>query len=265
MKPVSPQNTRGGAGGSTCPRTIHFPGRGQRLPHLLRLSAVVFFSASAGIAQTGFPWQNESLRYSINWQSGLSLGEAGLSAQKTDNGWQFRATVTAGVPGFAINDQIRSRTNPSLCSEELQRDFSHAGKKTSEKTTFDQKAGSAERMTVFPDGGTKPGKTTFDIPSCARDALTFLYYSRIELGQGRVVQPAKVWLGSEYSVKTDYTGPQNIMVDKKSTVTDHVVVAVRGPKADFTFEVFYARDAARTPLQIKIPVAVGAFTLELVR
>ena len=72
-------------------------------------------------------------------------------------------------------------------------------------------------------------------------------------------------MGSAYSVKTDYTGAQNIMVDKKSTVTDHVVVSVRGPKSDFTFEVFYARDAARTPLQIKIPLSLGAFTLELVR
>lgn len=234
------------------------------MKHLFPIAALVLLT-TPGLAQTGFPWQNETLRYSINWQSGLSLGEAGLSAHKTDNGWQFQASVTAGVPGFAINDQIHSQTGPSLCSEELQRDFLHGGKKTSEKTVFDQKAGSAERTTLVPDGGTKPGKTTFDIPSCARDALAYLYYSRIELGQGRVTPPSKVWLGSEYSVKTDYTGAQNIMVDKKSTVTDHIVVSVRGPKSDFTFEVFYARDAARTPLQIKIPLPVGAFTLELVR
>jgi hypothetical protein len=173
--------------------------------------------------------------------------------------------VNAGVPGFSIVDRIHSTTTPTLCSQELEREFNHAGKKTREKTTFDQKAGSAERLTLVPDGGTKPGKSTFDIPSCARDALAFLYYSRMELGQGRVTPPNQVWMGSAYSVKTDYTGAQNIMVDKKSTVTDHVVVSVRGPKSDFTFEVFYARDAARTPLQIKIPLSLGAFTLELVR
>ena len=247
------------------PRSPRLGGECNTPNFVLRLAAALVLFASAASAQTGFPWQSETLRYSINWQSGLSLGEAGLSAHKSDKGWEFEATVNAGVPGFAINDQIHSRTGPSLCSEELQRDFSHGGKKTSEKTTFDQKAGSAERTTLVPDGGTKPGKSTFDIPSCARDALAFLYYSRLELGQGRVTPPQKVWLGSEYSVKTDYTGPQNIMVNKKSTVTDHIVVAVRGPKSDFTFEVFFARDAARTPLQIKIPLAVGAFTLELVR
>jgi hypothetical protein len=230
-----------------------------------RALAALLFVAAVCPAQTGFPWQSETLRYSINWQSGLSLGEASLSAHKAEKGWELEATVNAGVPGFSIADRVHSLTSAGLCSDELQRDFSHAGKKTSEKTTFDQKAGSAERKTLFPDGGTVPGRSTFDIPSCARDALAFLYYSRMELGQGRVTPPQKVWMGSEYTVKTDYTGAQNIVVNKKSTVTDHIVVAVKGPKSDFTFEVFYARDAARTPLQIKIPLAVGAFTLELVR
>jgi hypothetical protein len=171
--------------------------------------------------------------------------------------------VSAGVPGFAIADRIRSTTTPSLCSEELDREFSHGGKKTREKTTFDQKAGTADRITLLPDGGTKPGKSTFDIPSCARDALAYFYYSRLELGQGRVTPPNRVWLGSEYAVKTDYTGSQNIKSGAKQVVTDHVVVSVKGPKSDFNFEVFFARDAARTPLQIRIPLQLGTFTLEL--
>jgi len=244
-------------------QTISLEGARARRNFYLPLS--VLLAAGCCAAQQGFPWQSESLRYSINWQSGLSLGEASLSAHKSEKGWDFEATVNAGVPGFSIADQVRSHTTPQLCSEELVREFNHAGKKTQEKTTFDQKAGSAERITLIPDGGTKPGKSSFDIPSCARDSLAYFYYSRMELGQGRVTPPQKVWMGSEYSVKTDYTGPQNIVVSKKNTVTDHVMVSVKGPKSDFTFEVFYARDAARTPLQIKIPLAVGAFTLELVR
>ena len=225
--------------------------------------ALVF--AGAAKAQSGFPWQNESLRYSINWQSGLSLGDAGLSAHKSEKGWEFEATVSAGVPGFAIADQVHSVTDPGLCSQELDRDFSHGSKKTRERTTFDQKAGSAERITLVPDGGTQPGKSTFDIPSCARDALAFLYYARIELGQGRVTPPQQVWLGSGYTVKADYTGSQNITMNGKPTVTDHMAVSVKGPKSDFSFEVFYARDAARTPLQIRIPLALGTFSIELVR
>ncbi len=44
-----------------------------------------------------------------------------------------------------------------------------------------------------------------------------------------------------------------------------MVVTVKGPKSDFNFEVFFARDAARTPLPVKVPLRVGTFSLELVR
>ena len=230
----------------------------------LRYSLLIAICGIAS-AQTGFPWQGETLRYSMNWQSGLSVGEGSLSAHKTDTGWAFDADINAGIPGFAVNDRIHSTATQSLCSTSLERDFSHASKKTREKTTFDQSAGSAERVTLFPDGGTKPGRGTFDIPSCARDALTFLYYARVELGQGRMVSAQRVFFGSAYDVRMDYTGAQNIVVDRKQTVTDHMLVSVKGPKSDFHFEVFYARDPARTPLQIKIPLSMGTFTLDLVR
>jgi hypothetical protein len=238
---------------------------GQALRPAAKFLAAALALASVCTAQNGFPWQNETLHYSLNWQSGLSIGEATFTAHKSDKGWEFEASANAGVPGFSIADRIRSVTAPNLCSLELERDYNHGGKKTREKTVFDQKAGSAERTTLLPDGGVKPGKSTFDIPSCARDALALVYYVRLELGQGRMTPPQKVWLGPEYSVKTDYTGSQNIVVDKKQTVTDHIVVAVKGPKSDFNFEVFFARDAARTPLQIRIPLALGTFTFELVR
>jgi hypothetical protein len=233
--------------------------------YYLSIAAFVLALSAAAPAQTGFPWQNESLRYTMSYQSGLSVGEGALTARKSGDGWNFEASVNAGVPGFAINDKIRSSATQTLCSNTFERDFSHAGKKTGEKTTFDQKAGSAERMTLVPDGGTKPGRSTFDIPTCARDALAFLYYARVELGQGRMVAPQKVFFGSAYDVRMDYTGAQNIVVDKKSTVTDHLMVTVRGPKSNFNFEVFYARDPARTPLQIKVPLSMGAITLDLVR
>ncbi len=47
--------------------------------------AILFLAASAH-AQTGFPFTGETLRYSINWPSGLSLGDATFSASKTDKG-----------------------------------------------------------------------------------------------------------------------------------------------------------------------------------
>jgi hypothetical protein len=40
---------------------------------------------------------------------------------------------------------------------------------------------------------------------------------------------------------------------------------VKGAKADSTFEVFYARDAARTPLLIRVPISLGTITMELTK
>jgi uncharacterized protein DUF3108 len=213
-------------------------------------------------AQSGFPFTNEVLKYSVNWPSGLSLGEATFSAQRpTAGGWEFDATLNAAIPGFELNDHLKASSTTDLCSTEFERDISNGGKKNREKTTFDQKLGSAHRVTTLPKDG---GESTFSIPSCTRDALTYVYYGRRELGQGRVPQAQTVYYGSPYSVKMDYTGAQNITVAGKSTVTDHLVVTVKGPKSDFNFEVFYARDAARTPLAIRIPLPVGTLSIELV-
>jgi len=216
-------------------------------------------------AQNGFPWQNESLHYTIEWQSGLSLGDAYLAAHRTEKGWDFQADVTAGVPGFDLKDRYTSTDTLDLCSTEFTRDQNHAGRQTKERIAFDQKAGTAERTTVIPDGGAAPGRSTFDIPSCARDALAYLYYGREELGQGRMPAAQDIYFGSAYAVRMDYTGSQNITVADKPTLTDHIVVSVKGPRSDFSFEVFYARDAARTPLQVLVPLPVGKFRLELVR
>jgi hypothetical protein len=230
---------------------------------VLRFSLAPILLAAAAAAQTGFPWQNESLHYSVNWPSGLSLGDAAFTVHKTDAGFDFSVTIDVAIPGFAVADKYHSSaTAADLCSLELERDMSHASKKVREKTTFDQKKGTANRVTLFPAGG---GKSDFDISSCPRDAIAFAYLARRELGQGRVPPGQQMFFGSAYSVRMDYTGAMTIPVAEKPTVTDHLVVSVKGPKSDFSFEVFYARDAARTPLVIKVPLPVGNVTMELVR
>lgn len=78
--------------------------------------------------------------------------------------------------------------------------------------------------------------------------------------------PQVVYLGSAYTVQQSYTGAQSITLgDKKPEITDHMVFSVKGPKSDFSIEVYFARDAARTPLLIKIPQAAGTLSMELVR
>jgi hypothetical protein len=228
---------------------------------LTLLAALVLVGAAA--AQTGFPFQEESLHYTVNWPSGLSLGDANLSAHKTSNGWDFTITLDAGVPGFPIKDKYTSSMAGGYCSTELKRDILHGGKSTREKTTFDQQMGTAQRVTEFPSNG---GSTDLTPGPCGRDAITFAYFARKELGQGRVPPAQTVYFGSAYSVRQTYTGAQTItLADKKPELTDHLVFTVKGPKAEVTVEVYYARDAARTPLLIKIPLTAGTLSMELVR
>jgi hypothetical protein len=224
--------------------------------------SAAFLMVMSASAQTGFPFQDESLRYSVNWPSGLSLGDATFAAHRTEAGWALDARFDVGVPGFPLKDHYHSSMTREMCSLELTRDIEHGSRKSAEKTTFDQKEGQAKRVTTLPKEG---GTSSFDIPSCARDALAYLYYVREEMGQGRVAPPQAVFLGSSYSVRIDYTGPQDLTVGEKRSVTDHVLVSVKGPKSDFNFEIFFARDAARTPLEVRVPLSIGNISLELVR
>lgn len=229
---------------------------------LLSLALLALFPFLAAFAQPGFPFTDETLRYNLSWQNGTSVGEATLTAYRSAAGWNLTAALHAGVPGFALVDQLQSAVDQGLCSQEFERSLTHGGKRTGEEITFDQRAGSATRTTVFPVGG---GKTEFSIASCSRDALAFIYYARVELGQGKVPAPQYVYFGSAYTVTLQYAGPENIASGGKPVVADRVHAAVKGPKADFQCDLFFARDAARTPLAIRIPLPLGAFSLDLVR
>jgi hypothetical protein len=218
---------------------------------------------------TGFPFQNETLRYKVNWPGGHSLGDVTLTATQSGGNWNFDMSANIDVPVVPIADHYKAAsTGFDLCSESLDREISHGSKKVTERTEFDQKANLAHRRTLVPATATKPaggGTSDLQLPTCGRDALTYLYWARREMGQGRVPAAGKVFFGSGYDVKTVYTGAMDVPVAGKTTTTDHVTVSVKGPASDFTFEMFYARDAARTPLLVKIPVAVGTVSLELVR
>jgi len=213
-----------------------------------------------GGADDGSPVQDESLAYSINWPSGLSLGEARVLSHRANDRWHFEMVLDAGVPGFAVSDHFRSIATADLCSLEFERETLHGKRSSREKTTFDYQKGAARRVTL--NGG---GKSEARIPSCVRDALTFVFFARRELGQGRVPPAQPVVFGSEYQVKADYSGPQNITYNDKKTKADRMAVSIKGPKSDINFEVFFALDSARTPLAVRVPLSVGVVSMELVR
>src|SRR5215470_12689500 len=119
---------------------------------------------AAGDQLAGFQFQNETLRYNVNWSSGLSLGEVVFTAAKAgDGGWKLDADVNVGIPGLPIADKYGSAMGGDYSSVELNRTLSRGAKKNTEKTTFDQKSGRGVRQTTFPLGG---GKTEFDTPTC---------------------------------------------------------------------------------------------------
>jgi hypothetical protein len=214
---------------------------------------------------TGFPFTSEILNYTVNWPSGLALGEAYMSASKiqpSPNGpaqWAFKLTLDAAMLGFAVSDRYNATASLDLCSAMFDRDFAHGTRKSHERDDFDQPAGVAHRETV---GG---GKSDVSISRCAHDALTFLYRTRQEMGQGRVPPAESILFGGPYQVSLQYTGEQTVKVNGKPSTTDRLIVTVKGPASEMSFEIFFARDAARTPVIIRVPLSPGMFSLELAR
>ncbi len=226
------------------------------------LFALILGVAAQAATLTGFPFASEALNYSINWPTGLGLGEAHLTAAHLNgDAWSFELTLDAAVPGFAVRDDYRAAAAKDLCTNAFTRTFSHGVRKSDENTTVQN--GTAKRETV---GG---GESGIPVPACVRDALTFLFYTRRELGQGRVPSSQTILFGSAYQARLDYAGAPMITIGNATAQADRLngtVTSVKNPGASpVRFEVFFARDAARTPLLVKVPLAIGTFSMELVR
>jgi uncharacterized protein DUF3108 len=228
---------------------------------MLRLPLAILFSLVC-LAETppkpltGFPFQNETLRFSVNWPTGVSLGHAVMQARQTDDGkWDFEFTLDASIPGITITDRYHSVATADLCSVEFERDSTHGTKKSHDTVTFAQDRGSARRKTA---GG---GSSDIGVPACAKDALTFLYFTRREMGQGRVPLATTIVMGSPYEIQLEYKGEEPV----KGAVSDRLVSSVRGPASNVSFDILFARDPARSPLLVRTPLPLGTFSLELTR
>ena len=208
---------------------------------------------------------NEQLRFSVNWPTGLSLGDASLRASrtKTDDKQPARLDlafdIDASIPGFSVSDRFHSAASQDFCSLEFNKNTQHGKKKTEEKTVFDSDTQTAIRET---SGG---GKSTLKTETCAKDALAFLYFLRRELGQGRLPPRQAVFFGSPYQIRVEFAGTQNIQLADGPVEADRLKAFLKGPSSDLNFEVFFLKDAARTPALVKVPLQIGTFTMELVR
>ena len=231
---------------------------------LLAALLCVASSAQSGTPNAGPSFDNESLRYNINWPSGLSLGESRLTASRSKpadgpESLSFEFSVEAAIPGFQVLDHYRSQATPDLCSVEFGKELLHGKKKTNEKTTFGSGHDTATRETT---GG---GKTELKTPACGKDALSFLYYVRRELAQGRLPQRQTVLFGAPYEVRIEFAGTQSIPVGDTNKEADKLLVTAKGPASEINFEIFFLKDAARTPALVRVPLSLGAFTMELVK
>ena len=223
----------------------------------LFLCVVILASASA-----------ETLHYSVNWPSGLSLGEATLrsdqivSAKWSAPGWTFELNLDAGVPGFAIRDQYSSTANPDFCSGQLDKKIARGARTSEERVIFDPAKNTATRGTIR--GGQIAGSSQVSVPSCARDALTLLQFVRKELEQGRLPSPQPAILGAAYQVRLEYLGTSAVRLGDQQMDADRFRTSIKGPASDLTLEMFFRRDAVRTPVMMKIPLSLATFTVELI-
>ncbi len=222
------------------------------------LVLLCLFAAAPRTPAAIFP-NGELLTYAVTWPSGLSLGEASLRAEATAEGWEFEMTVEAGLPTLEIKDEYRAKSDVSLCSRESSKNAKHGDRKIQERVDFDQQAGEAVRKTI------NGGESTFPIPPCARDTLTYLYFLREQLAAGRIPPPDDVYFGAQYQISVTYLESRDIDVSGESRPADRILVDVSGPKSQLGFEVFFGKDEARTPLLIRIPFEMGTFSLRLVQ
>ncbi len=233
------------------------------IPSARLLTLTVFCAACFLQAQDPLR-EGEQLRYSINWPSGLSLGEATLGTARVipDDGgqalWTFSMQLEASVPGFLVKDEYRSVATEDLCSLEFLKDSTHGKRRTLEKTAFDREKPLATRTTL--EGG---GSSVIPVDACARDALAFLFFLRRELAKGRLPASQTILFGAAYRIRFRYVGAQPFRRGETLLEADRLIVSLTGPASETTLEVAFARDDARTPVLFKTRLPLGDFTMEL--
>lgn len=205
----------------------------------------------------------ESLHYSLNYASGLNLGDATVTenprptepAEKRSG----RVMVDVSLPGYMIRDEYRSTSDGEFCSSELVKLVSRGSTQTKETDTIDQ---DAHRVTRKTEGG---GKSEYRVANCAKDAIAYFGYMREELSHGRVPPTQEVILGAAYRVELVYIGSEVVAYGEREVEADKLEAHIKGPASDYTVEIFFNRDRHRTPILARMKLPVGDLTVELQR
>ncbi len=201
----------------------------------------------------------EVLEYSLDWPSGLSAGTAEFEARFLDPGWRFEATVRASHPKAEIDDRFISQTDGQLCSRSFEKHIRHGRKRASELLRF--AGGQLDRTNLERVGEERPGTTR--TAECARDALTFVYFLRLELAAGRIPPAATVYFGAGYNIRLEHAQERWLAWEGQRRLVDEVHVSVRGPKAEHQFSAFFDRSEGRLPLLFGMTLDETDFTMRL--
>ena len=207
---------------------------------------------------------NESLHYSVNWPTGVSLGEATLVASSSPGAsgqpghMHFVFDLDAGAPGFTISDRYRSEASGTFCSAEFEKSISHGPKRADDKETFDAESGTVTR-------GSGSGQSQLSANPCGKDALAFLYFLREELSQGRLPQHETVFFGAPYEIRLSAAGTESIKVGGAPVDADRISAQASGPSSNISFEMLFLKDPAHTLALVRVPLALGKFSMELVK
>ncbi|MFN0169888.1 MAG: DUF3108 domain-containing protein [Bryobacteraceae bacterium] len=226
---------------------------------MTRLWLACLWCGAALAAAKGFPAEDETLRYAVKATGGVSIGTVTFVAQRvkgTQATWNFQLLSDFSLPGVPVRDRFRS-LSAGFCSAEFEKDWVHLNRKGGEFVVFYPDRRRAVRTTR------NGGSSEMAVPPCARDALTMLYAVRAELAKDKLPAASPVVFGAQYQVQLNQTGSQKVRVGGKEQKGDRVAGSYRGPKSGGTFELVFARDEARTPLLMRVPLAAVTLTLEL--
>ncbi|MCU0247874.1 MAG: DUF3108 domain-containing protein, partial [Bryobacter sp.] len=82
--------------------------------------------------------------------------------------------------------------------------------------------------------------------------------------QGRIPAAQPVFYGATYQAGLQFGGTQQVRTGDKVWSADRIAATLKGPASEISFEMFFARDAARTPVLIRVPFVLGVFSMEIV-
>ena len=153
------------------------------------LLGLAFGSGRAAAAEFRPFEEGERLIYRLLWPSGITLGEAVFQVSRQGEELHFEATLEARLPQYRVSYSFSSvATKETLCSLRYQQTLKEGTRSSEETTEFDQAAHRASRTVGRQT-------TSVEIPECARDPLTFLYYVRSRLAAGQPVTRVALDLG----------------------------------------------------------------------